>query len=76
MFLLLGIPTGLLLRRGTQLGALSVAVGYALLYYVLAMRLARDLGSDQVLPPLFAAWSVDIAGSVVGAWLLYKALRQ
>ncbi len=76
MFLLLGIPTGLLLRRGTQLGALSVAVGYALLYYVLAMRLARDLGTSHVLPPLFAAWSVDIAGCLVGTWLLYKALRQ
>jgi lipopolysaccharide export LptBFGC system permease protein LptF len=76
MFLLLGIPTGLILRKGTQLGALSVAVGYALVYYVLAMRLSRELGTSHALPPLLAAWTVDIAGCAVGAWFLYKALRQ
>lgn len=76
MFLLLGIPTGLLLRRGTQLGALSIAVGYALLYYVLSMRLSRELGANHILPPLLAAWSVDIAGCAIGVWLLRRALRQ
>jgi lipopolysaccharide export LptBFGC system permease protein LptF len=76
MFLLLGIPTGLILRRGTQLGALSIAVGYALLYYVLSMRLSRELGASHVVPPLLAAWTVDIAGCAIGVWLLRRALRQ
>lgn len=76
MFLLLGVPTGLILRRGTQLGALSIAVGYALVYYILAMRLSRELGSSHVIPPLLAAWTVDIAGCAIGAWLMRRALRQ
>ena len=76
MFLLLGIPTGLLLRRGTQLAALAVAVGYALLYYVLAMRLSRDLATNNVAPPMLAAWAVNAAGALVGCWFSWKALRQ
>ena len=76
MFLLLGVPTGLILRRGTQLGALSIAVGYALLYYLLAMRLSRELGASHAVPPLVAAWSVDAAGCAVGAWLMQRALRR
>lgn len=76
MFLLLGIPTGLLLRRGTQLAALSVAVGYALLYYTLSLRLTKDLANLQVIPPELGAWSVSIAGTLAGLLLLRKALRQ
>jgi lipopolysaccharide export system permease protein len=76
MFLLLGIPTGLLLRKGTQLAALSVAVGYALLYYVLSLRLTEDLAGMDLIPPELGAWSVNIVGALAGLWLLRKALRQ
>jgi lipopolysaccharide export system permease protein len=76
LFLLLGIPTGLLLRKGTQLGALSAAVGYALLYYLLSMRLSKELSTGQVIPPEIGAWSVIAVGSIVGIGLCWKALRQ
>lgn len=75
MFLLLGVPTGLLLRRGTQLGAISAAVGYALLYYLLSMRLSKELSTSAVIPPALGAWVVVALGSVCGAVLLRKALR-
>lgn len=76
MFLALGVPTGLLLRRGTQLGALAVAVGYALLYYVLSMRLSRELAMNSFLSPLVGAWVIDFVGFAVGLLFLRKALRQ
>lgn len=75
MFLLLGVPTGLLLRKGTQLGAISAAVGYALLYYLLSMRLSKELSTSQVIPPEFGAWFVVALGCLCGAFLLRKALR-
>jgi len=75
MFLLLGVPTGLLLRKGTQLGAISAAVGYALLYYLLSMRLSKELSTSQVIPPAIGAWIVVALGCVCGAILLRKALR-
>src|SRR5437773_1361324 len=70
MFLLLGVPTGLLLRRGTQLGALSVAVGYALLYYVLSMRLGKQLATSSILPPFLGAWAINLIGMLAGLGLL------
>jgi lipopolysaccharide export LptBFGC system permease protein LptF len=76
VFLLLGAPTGLFLRRGTQLGALAMAVGYALVYYLLHMRLTRQLADAGVLPPEFAAWAMIVVGLVAGAWLTFKAVRQ
>jgi lipopolysaccharide export system permease protein len=76
MFLLLGIPTGLLLRRGTQLGALSVAVGYALLYYVLSMRTGKLLVENAGLAPVFGAWMINAIGTLVGLYLTRRALFQ
>ncbi len=74
VFLLLGASTALLMRRGTQLGAIAVSVGYALLYYLLSMRLAKVLAGDNVLPPELAAWSVIALGLVGGYFLTRKAL--
>ncbi len=76
MFLLLGASTALLLRRGTQLMALAVAVGYVLLYYLLSMRVGMLLAHAHVVPPGVAAWAVTVLGTVAGAILTWKALRE
>jgi lipopolysaccharide export LptBFGC system permease protein LptF len=76
MFLLLGIPTGLLMRRGSQLGALAAAVGYALLYYLLSMRLGKGLALATDVPMWLAAWGTTILGCLVGLALSWFALRR
>jgi len=76
LFLLLGAPTGLLLRRGTQLGALSIAVGYALLYHILSMRVGKELSLAGVLHPAIGAWMTTICGALVGVFLLNKARKR
>lgn len=74
LFVLLGIPTGLLLRSGTQLGALAAAVGYALLYYLLSMRMGRALGEGGIVPVWVGAWSTTFLGAVWGLILARRAL--
>jgi len=74
VFLLLGIPTGVALRSSTQLGAFTGAVGYALLYYVLAMRLGKVLAATGALGPLVAAWATNGLFLVVGLIFLVRAL--
>lgn len=74
LFVLLGIPTGLILRSGTQLGALAAAVGYALLYYVLSMRMGRALGVSGLVPVWVGAWSTTFLGAIWGMILARKAL--
>ncbi|NOT30592.1 MAG: YjgP/YjgQ family permease [Planctomycetes bacterium] len=74
LFLLLGLPTGLVLRSSTHLGAFTGAVGYAFLYYVLAMRLGKVLGATGAVPPLLAAWATNGLFLVVGLFLSVRAL--
>jgi len=76
VFLGLGAPTGLIMRRGTQLGALAVAVGYGLLYYIFAVRLGRELGRSGAVEPWVGAWAVPAIGSLVAVVLLWKALKR
>lgn len=74
VFLLLGAATGLWLRRGTQLGALSTAVGFALLYYILSMRLGSELAGLRLVPLAFAAWATNALFLAAGLLLTWKFL--
>jgi lipopolysaccharide export LptBFGC system permease protein LptF len=74
VFLLLGIPTGLALWRRRQLLAIAAAVGYALVYYVLSMRLGHVLVDHRWLSPERGAWALPIVGAVVGVDLCRRAL--
>jgi lipopolysaccharide export system permease protein len=74
-FLLLGAPTGLLLKRGTQLGALAIAVGYALVYYLITLRFGRVLAEQGVLPEWLGAWSSNFLSFLAGLFLTWKIAR-
>lgn len=76
VFAVLGPATGLIARRGTQLGALSISSAYALLHYLLQMQVAKDLGTEGVLDPALAAWA-PVGLGLGGALLVArKALRR
>jgi len=76
LFLLLGASTGLLMRGGTQLGALAVSAGYGILYYVLNMRLGKELGQSSDLPPWLGAWLTTIVGGAIAVVLIRRALKR
>lgn len=76
LFLLLGIPTGVVLRSSTQLGAFTGAIGYAFLYYVFAMRLGKVLAATGAVPPVAAAWATDGLFLVVGLFFFARALLR
>jgi lipopolysaccharide export LptBFGC system permease protein LptF len=76
IFALLGPATGLLARRGTQLGALAISSAYALVHYLVQMQVAKDLGTNGTLDPAVAAW-MPIAISILPTiWLVRRALRR
>ena len=76
VFLGVGAPTGLVLRRGTQLGALAVAVGYGLLYYIFAVRLGREIGRSGAVEPWIGAWAVPIIGGLIAVVMLWRSLKR
>jgi lipopolysaccharide export LptBFGC system permease protein LptF len=74
LFLLLGIPTGFALRSSTLLGAFTGAVGYALLYYVLAMCVGKVLAESGTVSPLLAAWATSGLFLAVGLVVFVRTL--
>lgn len=76
LFLLLGFPTGIWLKRGSQLAAFAAAVGYAFLYYVLSLRVGEELAASGAVRPEAGAWSVNAAGSILGLLMTWKVLRR
>jgi len=74
LFLLLGIPTGLTLRSSTQLGAFTGAIGYAFVYYVLALRLGKVLAEAGAVPSVVAAWATNGLFLLVGLVFLARVL--
>jgi len=75
MFVLVGVSTGLLLRRGTQLTALGAAVGYAMLYWIASLRLGKQLARDGVVEPWVGAWVPLIVFTLLGLWMTRRAFR-
>jgi lipopolysaccharide export LptBFGC system permease protein LptF len=76
MFVLVGVSSGILLRKGTQLAALAVAVGYALIYWVFSLRLGEQLAERGVIDPWLGAWGPLALFFAVGGWLTHRAFRE
>ena len=74
LFLMLGIPTGIGLRSSTQLGAFTGAISYAFLYYVLTLRVGKELALAETLPPVLAAWSTNLMFALAAVVFFYRAL--
>lgn len=76
LFLLLGAPTGLILRRGNQLAALAVASGFGIGYYAISMNLGSKLAMNTDLPVMLVAWGPTGIGLLVSIPLLYRGLSR
>ncbi len=76
VFLMLGVATGLRLGGIKPLVSFGAASSYAFVYYVLSMRLGKQLAASGKLEPLVAAWSADGLGLAIGLIWLIKELRR
>lgn len=74
VFLLLGAATGLWLRSGTQLGAMTGAIGFAFVYYMLSLELGKELAQLGLIAPEVAAWATNAIFLVLGAALARRVL--
>ncbi len=76
IFVLIGASTGVLMRKGTQLAALAVAVGYAILYWIFSLRLGKQLAESGVVDPWVGAWGPLLLFMLWGLWLMHRSLRE
>ncbi|MDP6520275.1 MAG: LptF/LptG family permease [Planctomycetota bacterium] len=76
LFLFLGVPIGLKRRRSSALGGTASALGVALCYFVLSMRLGKPLGTTGIMPPELAAWLTTVLGALLGLVYLRRTWRS
>jgi lipopolysaccharide export LptBFGC system permease protein LptF len=74
-FGLIGVPVGLLVRRGGRMVGLGVGVGLIIIYYVL-LTAGEKLAKVGIYPPILGAWTPNILTSVAGIILIIKTVRE
>jgi LPS export ABC transporter permease LptG/LPS export ABC transporter permease LptF len=68
----LAVPFALSMGRRGSLAGIAVAIGIAIVYWVVA-NLFEAMGNASMLPPALAAWSPDILFALAGGYLLLRA---
>ena len=75
IFGFIGIPLGLVMKRGGQMGGLAVGISIALLYYLL-MIMADFLASSGRLHPIMSAWFPNTVIGLVALALIIPLNRR
>jgi lipopolysaccharide export LptBFGC system permease protein LptF len=74
-FGLIGVPLGLIVRRGGRMVGLGVGVGLIIVYYVL-LTIGEKLARTGVYPPILGAWTPNIIIGIAGIILIIKTVRE
>jgi lipopolysaccharide export system permease protein len=76
LFVLLGAPIGIALRKGTQLAAMTAGVGISFVYYVASLRMGKQLIDIADVAPEYAVWSTNLIGLACGLVLTWRVVRR
>ncbi|MDU4961161.1 MAG: LptF/LptG family permease [Sporomusaceae bacterium] len=74
VFAMIGAPLGLQPHRSSSSIGLGLSIIIIFIYYIV-MTVFTALGQGGALPPMLAAWLPNLAGIIVGVFLIYKAAR-
>jgi LPS export ABC transporter permease LptG/LPS export ABC transporter permease LptF len=72
VFVLVGLPLGLMTGRGGRTGGLSLSLGIILLYYAM-ITFGEKLAMDGRMTPLLGMWGPDAVLAAVGLLLIFRA---
>jgi len=75
VFVLLGLPLGLMTGRGGRTGGLSLSLAIIFLYYVL-ITAGEKLAIDGRITPFLAMWGPDILLTAAGLVLFFRSERD
>jgi lipopolysaccharide export system permease protein len=74
VFVLLGIPLGIITRRGGMGLAISISMGIFLIYWV-SLIAGETLADRMLMSPFWAMWSPNALFLLVGIWLIFIQIR-
>ncbi len=75
VFVLVGAPLGIMARKGSMGVAISLSIGFFLLYWVFLIG-GEDLADRQYLSPFVAMWAANILTGAGGLYLVWRAIRE
>lgn len=75
VFVLVGAPLGVMARRGSMGVALSLSIGFFLLFWVFLIG-GEDLADRKIMPPSLAMWAPNIIVGSAGLYLTWKTVRE
>ncbi|MEA1939786.1 MAG: LptF/LptG family permease [Candidatus Caldatribacteriota bacterium] len=75
IFVLLGVPLGLRVKRGSKATGVIISIVMVLLYYIL-LSTTRSLGRGGILSPLLAAWSPNMVFGLLGIFIMLIAEKK
>ena len=75
IFVLLGVPLGLRVKRGSKATGIIISIVLVLIYYIL-LSTTRSLGRGGMLTPVLAAWSPNIIFGVLGVIIMLAAEKK
>jgi len=75
IFVLLGVPLGLRVKRGSKATGIILSFVLVLLYYIF-LSATRSFGRGDILAPLLAAWLPNIVFGVLGGIIIFNAEKK
>jgi len=75
IFVLLGVPLGLRVKRGSKATGVILSIVLVLLYYVL-LSTTRSMGRGGMLIPFLAAWAPNMVFGILGVFIMFGAEKK
>jgi lipopolysaccharide export system permease protein len=75
VFVFIGVPLGVMVRRGTFGVAASLSLGFFLMYWSSLIG-GEKLGDRGIMPPWLAMWMANIVLGAIGAVLTVRLTRE
>ncbi len=76
VFVLVGLPVAVLMRRKDRIGAYLVAFILALFVYYPALVISNELVDEGLAPPVLASWSCPALLGLLGLVLSFRVVRR
>jgi len=75
IFVLLGVPLGLRVKRGSKATGVIISIVLVLFYYIL-LSTTRSFGRGGMLVPILAAWAPNIFFGTLGVFIMFGAEKK
>jgi len=75
VFVLIGAPLGIMARKGSMGVAISISIGFFLLYWAFLIG-GEDLADRRIVSPFMAMWSPNFVVGLGGLYLTWRAVKE